>query len=180
MLNSRSIFYIFHFFPTISCRSPCVTVRLDCLDTQWNIIYFGGVNNFTLWKADKNTVNWWLPMGELSPVEWGSQEINLIMQKGDNLWSVLFACLLSFFFSFLVASPVIVSPSSKYFLIAFLKVVLVHCNRAHRLLVRIPFVFFPPFHLSATASFYICFPESFFITGKPALAAHFSFFQAGS
>lgn len=178
MLKSRSIFYIFNHFPTISYRSPCVTVGLNCLDTQWNIVYFGGVNNFTLWNADKNTVNWWLPVGEFSPVEWGSQEINLIMQKGDNLWNVLFAFFLSF--SFFVASPVIVSPSSKYFLIEFLKVVLVHCNRAHRLPVHIPFVFSPPFHFSAIASFYICFPESFFITGKPALAAHFSFFQAGS
>lgn len=53
------------------------------------------------------------------------------------------AFFLSFFpfLSFFVASPVIVSPSSKYFLTEFLKVVLVHCNRAHWLLVHIPLYF---------------------------------------
>ena len=50
-------------------------------------------------------------------------------------------CFLSFLFFFFVASPVIVSPSSKYFLTEFLKVVLVHCNRAHWLLVHIPLYF---------------------------------------
>ena len=60
-------------------------------------------------------------MGELSPVEWGSQEVNLIMQKGDNLWSVLFAFFLSFLFFlffFFCSLSCHCFPSSKYFLIS--------------------------------------------------------------
>ena len=64
LLLSLLLLLLFYFFPTISCRCPCISATLCYLDTQWKTIYFCWVNNFNLWKIVKNTLPWWLSVGE--------------------------------------------------------------------------------------------------------------------